>query len=178
MALVEMAFNMLLAVEVGNMCAMAFDRYIAIVYPLRYFWFMTNSRVIFLISLSWLVPILISSMPLAWLFSDSQETIKISSNTFGTIHVVVFHLLPCAVMLLVYTHLFIIVRKQSLRIDATRKIQERLNSSRTMTNANKRRETETSSVKVFGLVVVTFVICWSLSAYRHFCRYLQVNIKK
>ena len=98
-----------------------------------------------------------------------------SGNTFGTIRTIIFQLIPCLVMLLVYTRLFLIVRKQSLRINASEKTKQRLNGSKSYTS--RRWQTESSSARVFGLVVLTFVICWSLSAFRHFCRYLQVGKK-
>ena len=69
-----MVFDMLLSVEVGNMCVMTIDRYLGVVYPLKYAAFMTYWRVTVMIILAWLVPICLSLTPLAWYFSDSQET--------------------------------------------------------------------------------------------------------
>ncbi|XP_078357376.1 beta-2 adrenergic receptor-like [Oculina patagonica] len=52
-----MFYNLLLYASVGNLCAMSFDRYIAITRPLRYVSLMKNSMVLRLIAFAWEIKI-------------------------------------------------------------------------------------------------------------------------
>ena len=172
-SVLTLSFDLLLSVSIANMCAMTADRYLSVVKPLTYFQNMTNSRVFLWISVAWIVPILFSLIPFAWIFSNSPAQRVNAFEIYGTLQIITFNLVPCVVMLLVYGHIFIISQKHSRQIRAQTKHQH---LSQPQFAFNSRQATqERSATRVFGLVVLFFVLCWMLSAYRHLCQYFSLK---
>lgn len=172
-SVLTLSFDLLLFVSIGNMCAMTADRYLSVVKPLTYFQNMTNSRVFLWISVAWIVPILFSLIPFSWIFTKSPEQRESAFEIYGTLQIITFNLLPCVVMLLIYGHIFIISQKHSRQIRALTKHQH---LSQPQMAINPRQVTqERSATRVFGLVVLFFVLCWMLSAYRHLCQYFSLD---
>ena len=165
----NMCFNLLLFVSIANMCAMTADRYLSVVRPLSYFQAITTSRVLLWIVAAWVIPIIFSLIPLVWMFSDSLEKNQRASTIYGTFQIIGFNVLPCVIMLLIYGHIFVISRKhwRQIRTSTVTPDPETINPRRT--------KNEWSSTRVFGLVVIFFVLCWMLSAYRHFCGYFKLR---
>ena len=64
--LLVMFDNLLLYASVGNLCITTFDPYIDITRPLRYASSMDISMALRLIALAWVLPIMITLMPLCW----------------------------------------------------------------------------------------------------------------
>lgn len=165
------SFDLLLFVSIGNMCAMTADRYLFVVKPLTYQQNMTNSRVLLWILTAWIIPIISSLVPFVWKFSNTSVDPARAFRIHGTLQTIFFNLLPCAVMLLIYGHIFSISRRHSRQIRALAKNQH-------LTHANRfnspPRRLERSATRVFGLVVLIFVLCWMLSAYRNLCDYFSL----
>ena len=172
-SVLTLSFDLLLFVSIANMCAMTADRYLSVVKPLTYFQNMTNSRVFLWISVAWIVPILFSLIPFAWIFTNSPAQRESAFEIYGTLQIIIFNLLPCVVMLLIYGHIFIISQKHSRQIRALTKHQH---LSQPQLSFSPRQATqERSATRVFGLVVLLFVLCWMLSAYRHLCQYFSLK---
>lgn len=176
-----MFYNLLLYASVGNLCAMTFDRYVAITRPFRYVPLMKTSMVLRLIAVAWVVPIIITLIPLSWRHlgsssaAASNSTLKEAQKAdqiYQGIVLVLFEIVPCIVMLLTFVHLYSIVRKQSRRIKA---LEEQITSRYNLDIKSRRRgQREKSTVHAFSVVVILFEICWVLSAYRAFCNYFKV----
>ena len=171
-AVMILFFDLLLFVSIGNMCAMTADRYLSVVKPLTYFQNMTNSRVFQWIVAAWMIPISFSVIPFAWITSKSAERKKRAEMIYGTIQIVSFNILPCVVMLLIYGHIFVLSRKHSRQIRALCVEQ---NAGRSRALNSRRMKQERSATRVFGLVLLIFVFCWLISAYRHFCSYFKLS---
>lgn len=172
-SVLTLSFDLVLFVSIANMCAMTADRYLSVVKPLTYFQNMTNSRVFLWISVAWIVPILFSLIPFAWIFTNSPAQRESAFEIYGTLQIITFNLLPCVVMLLIYGHIFIISQKHSRQIRALTKHQH---LSQPQLAVSPRQVTqERSATRVFGLVVLFFVLCWMLSAYRHLCQYFSLE---
>ncbi|XP_022789325.1 probable G-protein coupled receptor No9 [Stylophora pistillata] len=164
-------FDLLLFVSIGNMCVMTADRYLFVVKPLTYQQNMTNRRVLLWMLAAWIIPIINSLISLAWIFSDESVASVRAFRIYSTLQTISFNLLPCAAMLLIYGHIFIISRRHSRRIHALTKNQ-RLRHTNEANSPPLRLER--SATRVFGLVVLIFVLCWLLSAYRHLCDYFSL----
>ena len=171
-SILNLSFDLLLFVSIGNMCVMTADRYLSVVQPLTYFQNMTSSRVFLWIIAAWVIPITSSLVPLAWIFSDSLEKKQRAETVYGTLQIISFNVLPCVIMLLVYGHIFVISQRHSRQIRALT-----VSQCTEEPNALNQRQTrqERSATKVFGLVVVFFLLCWMLSAYRHICGYFKLS---
>lgn len=168
-SVLTLSFDLLLFVSIANMCAMTADRYLSVVQPLTYFQNMTTSRVFLWISAAWIIPIISSLIPFAWIFSNSPQEREKAFTIYGTLQTIIFNLLPCVVMLLIYGHIFLISQKHARQIRALVKNQR-------LAHPNLRQiRQERSATRVFGLVVSFFVLCWMLSAYRHFCQYFSLQ---
>lgn len=165
-------FDLLLFVSIGNMCAMTADRYLSVVQPLTYFQNMTNSRAFRWIVDAWAIPITFSLIRFAWISSESLNEKRRIQMIYGTFQIISFNILPCITMLVIYLHIFFISQKHTRQIRAmsvTRSTEEpRVLNSR-------RIKQELSATRVFGLVLIFFLLCWLLSAYRHFCGYFKLS---
>ena len=161
-------YNLVLYVSVGNLCVMTGDRYLAITRPLRYCIVMTRSKVVTMISISWIIPTFISLLPsLLWEKSlvNSRDKAK---RVYTGVVILFLEITPCFMMVLVYCHLYVITRAHSRRIAAQESVQQRY-CDRIIPKKRRQRSRERSNLKVFASVVLLFIFCWLLSAYRGFC---------
>jgi len=158
-------YNLILYVSVGTLCVMTGDRYLAITRPLKYGSLMTRSKFHVMIFTAWIIPTVISLLPLLWQTSGANKERDTVNRVYGGLTVVCFEIIPCFLMLLVYSHLYFITRAHSRRIAAKESVKERYGGNK-FTNMRRQRNRERSSLKVFALVAVLFVFCWLLSAYR------------
>ena len=161
-------YNLILYVSVGNLCVMTGDRYLAITRPLKYGSLMTRSKVLVMILAAWIIPTGISLVSLLWQTSGTNRERNTVQRVYVGMTVVCFEIIPCFMMLLVYSHLYFITRAHTRRIAAQESVKERYNGSN-FTNTRRQRNRERSSLKVFASVALLFVFCWLLSAYRGFC---------
>lgn len=170
-SVMRLNFDLLLFVSIANMCAITADRYLSVVRPLTYLQNMTNSRVRLWIIAAWLIPIVFTLIPFTWMFSSSQNKKENANRIYGTVQIITFNVLPCLTILLVYGHIFHISHKHARQIRA---FTVKLNSVDSDMLTRRQIKQEKSATRVFGMVVIFFLFCWMLSAYRHFCDYLKL----
>lgn len=170
--LAKMVYDYFLFVSVANLCAITIDRYTAVMHPLRYPTKMTPMAAMKIIALSWIVPAVLSILPVTWIYTDtSQENRDMANKVFYTIQVIFFVLIPCCLMLWAYSKIFHEALKQARRIHAeTGYSSNTVNGGRSLSPSEAR-----NAIKVFGTVVAIFVLCWSLSAYRTFVIYFRIK---
>ena len=161
-------YNLILYLSVGNLCVMTGDRYLAITRPLKYGSLMTRSKVLVMIVTAWIIPTGVSLLSLLWQTSDTNRERDTVHRVYGGFMVLCFEIIPCFLMLLVYSHLYFITRAHSRRIAAQESVKECYNG-RDFASTRRQRSRERSSLKVFASVVLLFIFCWLLSAYRGFC---------
>ena len=165
-------FDLLLFVCIGNMCAMTADRYLSVVRPLTYFQSMTDSRAFRWIVAAWVIPIVFSLIPFAWILMAPSKNRRRVEIIYRTTQIISFNILPCIVMLLIYLHIFVISRKHTRQIRATCVMDSR--EEQTVAHS-RRMKKERSATRVFGVVLLIFLLCWLLSAYRNFCGYFKLS---
>ena len=133
---------------VANLCAVTYDRYIAIIKPLEYSYRAPKilKRVLIL---SWLLPAIYSLLPLFW---DTNPALTIHKaymvclQFFGVV-------VPYIFIIFAYVRIFKRVR-QSL---ATKKD---LKSFRVHRNKRKQISSDAKVAKVFSIVASAFLLCW------------------
>ena len=173
--LTKLFYDAFLFVSVCNLCCITFDRFMAITQPLKYHMTMTRKIVVVMVVVSWILPTVVSLIPATWLYTDtSPEAVVLNNKIFYTLQVVVFMFFPCLIMLVAYAVILKIAWKQSKHI---RTVLSNLNQTRNTTASSIPSATTTeakATLKVFGTVVIMFVVCWSLSAYRSIVVYYDL----
>lgn len=90
-----------------NMCILVLDRYIAVVKPLKYLTFMTSTRVIQLISFSWIVTVGIILVESSLLFKSNGKLVLI------WLIIALFFFLPSVMIVFCCTSMFRVVYMQN-----------------------------------------------------------------
>lgn len=148
----KLFYDAFLFVSVCNLCCITFDRFFAVTRPLRYHMKITRKAVLSMIILSWIVPSIVSLVPVTWLYTDTApEDQKTNNKIFYTLQVVVFMFCPCLIMLIAYVVIYNIAWKQ------TRHIRHVMRSVSSVSSGPRSNSIPTSStrearatLKVFG----------------------------
>ena len=111
--------DLVVYVSIANVSVMSLDRLATVELPMRY-QSMVAPRFKLWILFAWLVPVVVSIVPLCWMFAEAGSTIVKINKVFRAVQLVVFELLPCAVMVIVHGRIFIIRRKHSTQIQHQR----------------------------------------------------------
>lgn len=157
-------YDLFLYISVTNLCFLTMDRYIAVVFPLKYTHLVPRNSTIKLLATAWLFPLVVCVIPLILGFLPIAETKKKQAEeVFVVIKVSIFELLPCALMLLAYMHIFKISRRHVRHINS---IQRSLRRGHLARRTKWRAK---STIKVFCVVVPLFVVCWGLATWREIC---------
>ena len=93
--ILHVCYNILLYVSVWNLCVLTVDRYIAVVYSLSYSSIMTHSRMKFLLSFTWELPIITSFIPLTFKLVEGNNRSGNTEKIFRVVVLFAFEILPC-----------------------------------------------------------------------------------
>lgn len=166
----NMSYNFLLFASTLNLWAMAIDRYIGILHPLRYNEIMTAGRVLVLISLSWGISFVGAFVRLLWL-QEGHFNQKIDKYYRLTIDLL-FGFVSCIVLVAIYLRILIISRTLA-RKAATQLAQL---SHNYYINFRKTQARGKKSTKVLGIVILLFVFCSALSIYISVCLIFKCHL--
>lgn len=164
-----MFYNSMMSIAVLSIFAMTLDRFLGIVYPLRYQHWMNTPRVIMIIGSAWILPIILSFLPLTWSDVDPQKA-KDYKRIHTSTMLVIFEFLPPVIMLLMYTRIVLTARRHA-RQTAAQINQLKFNNQFTSRCIRNRTE---RSVRVIGAVVLLFVGCWLLDIYKSLCWHFKM----
>jgi uncharacterized membrane protein len=78
--LAKLFYDGFLFVSVCNLCCITFDRFLAVTRPLRYHTKITRKAVISMIAISWIVPSIVSIVPVSWLYTDTNLEDQTTNN--------------------------------------------------------------------------------------------------
>ena len=149
----KLFYDAFLFVSVCNLCCITFDRFLAVTRPLRYHMSITRKTVISMIVVSWIVPSIVSLVPVTWLYSNTNLDDQMTNNKiFYTLQVVVFMFCPCLIMLITYAVIYNIAWKQTRTIRHVIRSVSSVGNTGQRTNAvpsNSTREAK-ATLKVFG----------------------------
>ena len=156
--------------SVANLCVMVGDRYISIVWSLRYNDLMTTKRVVLLISTAWLFPIIFNLIPLSWKYSSKNEMKTYLRKVHWLVYTFIMVVLPCFFLLLATGHMIYTARRLSRQRMV---LVAQLNFNRPQESTaviTVNRETKVkSSVQIVVAIVVCFVVCYSIDTYIYVC---------
>ena len=148
--------------SVANLCSLVLDRYVAIVKPLKYLTFMTDRRVILMISFSWGITIVFILFEASFWLSSKSPLIL---NIFIWLAIIFFEFLPCFMLILCVTSMLCAVRKHH-RAAHTLAKQLRFNHHVSL------RAYEKSAVLMMAVVVGFFLGCYGISLR---CGFLRIS---
>lgn len=157
-------YNFLLFTSTLNLWAIAYDRFSAIVHPLRYIMRMTKKRIITIIASSWSISLLASILRLAF-FYDGNLRASGLAKYYRVLIDLWFGILSSILFMAVYVRILVIVGKHRRQISSQR-AQLFFNAIPHKVHENER---EKLSAKILGILIAAFVACYVLSIYISFC---------
>ena len=135
------------------------DRYVAVVHAMRYRSLVTKRKVVYLVLSAWAAAVFVAVIQLSWIGLadvDVNEDGEMKTKRINTIYdifcIIMFWAVPLITMILCYSRVFIVLRKQ-LRSIAKNNIPASLKDLRT--NARERR----AAFTFIGMITV-YVVCW------------------
>ena len=146
----------ILLATVFNLCGVTYERYIALTRPFRYRTIISCRKVCTIIILSWVIPLLLSLLPLAW-NTDVDATVH---KVYLAVIVTLFIFIPCTTMVCVYMRLLRVVHRFVLR-----------NKGRTTKGNTTGQQVgnEEKAARVFAIVLAMFLLCWLPLIYINIC---------
>lgn len=160
--------------SVTNLCALTWDRYIAIVYPFKYNACMTKRRPENVILVAWLIPFTISLALFVGMYvTDSKTALKVLRLT----GVSAFDIISCVLLLYAVVRMLVVARAQSHQSSA---IELRLQFShssmaREETLATRRRKKHNTARFIIALVLF-FLGCYIMANCLIICITFSCNI--
>lgn len=136
-----------------NICAITYDRYLAVVRPLHYGAKMTKRRVTAILAGVWTLPAVVAGIRSAWHHTKESEELRYTNKLYDTVLVVVFIIFAILVLLVVNVKIMRAIKKHNER-ELTE--QSRRTAWRTTMEKTKRRKGTRACI----LVVFVFMICW------------------
>ncbi|CAH3180256.1 unnamed protein product [Porites lobata] len=139
--------------SVLNLCALVFDRYIAIVKPFKYITFMTRSRVIQVITSCWIASFTLVAFKTA--LRLCCET-PLTSIVAVVVLMIFMEIVPCVMQVLCFASILLHVWKHD-RSARTLAKQLRFNHRISFKTHN-----EKSAAIMMGIVIGVFVVCYGI----------------
>ncbi|NXA04913.1 DRD1C protein, partial [Sapayoa aenigma] len=162
-----------------NLCIISLDRYWAISNPFRYERRMTQPVAFVMIGVAWLLSLLISFIPvqLKWhkdreLPSQQEPGFNVSveeencdsslNRTYAISSSLISFYIPVGIMLVTYTRIFRIARRQIRRISSLERVVGHSQSCRSPHEASLKNsfKKETKVLKTLSIIMGVFVFCW------------------
>ena len=171
--LLKIVYDLFVFASLCNICILTVDRFIAIMFPLKYYTIMTVKAAARLIIASWLFPIILLSIRMIWQYGypNDPQLLQQADKIFYVTQIILFMFVPCLIMFVAYIFIFREAIKQSRRINDLHQAVQNASPDTSKQEVELRRRGSNNSdathaIKVFGLVYLLFLMCWCLSAYR------------
>ena len=153
--------------------AMIAERYLAIVYSLKYFYLMTTTRTATLIATSWGIPTILFFARWAYENYEGNDISPRLDRIIVTIYTVLFEIVPAILLIAATLHILLIARRLSVQM-STLLIQVRFNqaadSATIVRNIPIKTGLKASTVRLVTAVVALFVTCYGTEIYVSFCQ--------
>lgn len=161
--LLKVTYDILYHLSTTNLCALALDRYIATARPLKYPLIMTRKKIIIIILIAWISA---ATTPFtAYIFILNG----INFEVLQIIDIVIFQILPPILLGIIYIRMaYVAAKLNKIQIRQINQI------SFNYGNTENRKLKATATVKMTGVIIFVFIICYILAVGRRLF-YLSVN---
>lgn len=137
-----------------NICAITYDRYLAVIHPLHYGAKMTKRRVTAILAGVWTLPAVVAGIRSAWHHTKKGDELRDANKLYDTVLVFVFVIFSTLVLLVANVKIMMAIKKHN-----EREITER--SRRHAWKATVSQETKhRKGTRACIFVVFVFVACW------------------
>jgi len=154
--------------SVTNLCSLTWDRYLAIVHPLKYNTSMTVRRPGIVILIAWLIPLAISLSLLVGMYATTSN---IAQNVIQLTGVSAFDIISCVLLFYTVVRILVVARAQSHNEVKEAAIELRIQFNHSSTdNANSRRRRKKHKTASFIIAIVAFFLgCYGVVNYLVLC---------
>ncbi|XP_072924114.1 trace amine-associated receptor 1-like [Hemitrygon akajei] len=160
---------MLCTSSILNLSCIAFDRYYAVCYPLRYRFRMSRKRVTALLLVCWALPGLVSLVPLlldlhlrgldlAALQLDPNDCVFVVNVPYAISASVVSFYAPMLLMLAAYAKIFHVARTQARQTHTIENGPQGAGATRFRHSTSTKKERK--AAKTLGIINGCFLLCW------------------
>lgn len=150
--------------------AMIAERYIAIVYSLKYVYFMTTTKTVAIIATSWGIPTILFFARWAYEIHFTEISSR-ADHIIVIIYTLLFEIAPTIILIAATLHILVIARKLSIQMSTllTQVRYNRAANSAVLVNAPIKVGLKASTVRMVTAVVTVFVACYGTEIYVSFC---------
>ena len=136
-----------------NICAITYDRYLAVLRPLHYGAKMTKRRVTAILAGVWTLPALVAGIRSAWHHSLEGDGLRYANKLYDTALVVAFVIFSIFVLLVVNVKIMMAIKNHNERENIERSRRHAWKST-----SEERKQRKGTRACVF--VVFVFMLCW------------------
>lgn len=136
-----------------NICAITYDRYLAVVRPLHYGAKMTKRRVSVILAGVWMLPVVVAGIRNVWNHTKENDELRYANKLYDTFIIVVFVIFAIFGLLAVNVKVMRAIKRHNKR---ELNEQSRRTAWKTKMEKTKRRKGTRACI----LVVFVFMICW------------------
>ena len=152
--------------SVTNLCALTWDRYIAIVHPFKYNTSMTARRPGMVILIAWVIPLAISLSLLVGMVATSSNTVLKILRVTG---VSAFDIMSCVLLFYAVVRILVVARAQSKQ-ESSLKRQLRSNHRSNTEDGTPRRRNKHDTAAGFIIAIILFFLgCYVVVNYLVLC---------
>ena len=150
-------FFLSLTASILNLTSISIDRFLAVVFPLRYHTWMTPTLNKIMIGCVWVYSSVIAVLIFSLLEPPEDEMYSFDLNPFFHGFLLIGNVVfPFLIMIVLYYKIYIIAKRHARRAGITTS-----SSSKSSSSASYRKfARELKLAKTLGIVVLCFVICW------------------
>lgn len=165
-------YDILLHLSVTNLCTLTFDRYMAVVQPLRYHTLMTKAQVAIILAFTW---ILAAVMPVAG-FICLVEKYILTAKVLRIIDMVFLQISPPVLLAVAYVRMVYIARSHEKTVkQQEHQLSFNYGDAAFINKRDRKRfkeSRERASIKMIGAVIVVFLLCYILAISRSLVFYI------